>query len=666
MTKKLAKEKILNLVNLLNKHSYKYYVEDVSEISDTEYDFLYKELENLEKQYPELVQKNSPTQRIGDVVLTEFEKVEHTKPMLSLSNTFSNNELVSFDTRIKKLLAVDEDIEYMCELKIDGLAVTIQYQSGNLVAAATRGDGLVGENITENIKTIFSLPKELIQNVNIQVRGEVYLPKKSFEILNIKRKEKDELQFANPRNAAAGSIRQLDSKITAERKLSIFIYGVVDTDKTTQESALLEVEALGMPINKNYKVCKGIDQVLEYIKYWEKNKGTLPYEIDGIVVKVNNINYQENLGFTQKTPKWATAFKFPEEEITTRLLDIELSVGRTGIITPVAVLDPVEISGSTVSKASLHNKDIIESLDVRIGDMVVVKKAGEIIPKVIRTISELRTEASKKYEFPKYCPACSSKLVEEDGNPFIRCINLNCKEQNIRKIQHFASRDAMNIDGLGDKIVVNLVENNIINTVIDLYTIEKDQLLKLERMGEKSVENLLTSIENSKNVSLDKLIYALGILNVGKSAAKTLANKYSTLENFINAKQEELIQLEDVGAITTQSILEYIQEDRNKYLISQLIKLGIHPIYEKQNNNIESVFTNKTVVLTGKLEQLTRNQAKDYLENYGAKVSSSISSNTDFLICGLKAGSKLEKAKELNITIIEESEFLAMINNNNI
>lgn len=662
--KKNIKENILNLVNFLNKHAYKYYVEDNPEISDTEYDFMYKELENLEKKYPDLILKNSPTQRVGDKILSEFEKVIHEKPMLSLSNTFSNKTLIEFDNRIKRTLNTTDDIEYMCELKIDGLAVTLKYEDGILIEAATRGDGNIGENITENAKTIFSLPKELAKKQDIQVRGEVYLPKKSFDELNKIRKERNESLFANPRNAAAGSIRQLDSKITAERKLSIFVYGVVDSNKDSQEMSLLESQKLGLPINNSYKVCKGIDQIIEYIDYWEKNRKNLPYEIDGIVIKVNNIKYQTILGENQKTPKWATAFKFPEKEITTRLIDIDLSIGRTGIITPVALLDPVEISGSIVSKASLHNKDIIDALDIHIGDMVVVKKAGEIIPKVVRVIPELRTTENKKFIFPKVCPSCKSELVEE-GNAFIKCLNYKCTEQVIRKIQHFASRDAMNIDGLGEKIIINLVENKIISSITDLYRIKKEDLLSLERMGEKSAEKLLVSIENSKNSILEKLIYSLGIINVGKGAAKILASKYKNLTNFLNSKQEDLLLLEDIGNITAVSILEYLEQDENRNMIKKFIEYGINPKYIEQENS-DSIFNDKTVVLTGKLERLTRNQAKEYLEKCGAKISSSVSNSTDYLICGSKAGSKLKKAEELNINIIYEEELFTIIKENKV
>lgn len=657
------KEEMYNLVELLNKYSYQYYVEDNPEINDTQYDLLYKSLEKLEKEYPELILKNSPTQRVGDKVLKEFDKVIHTQSMLSLSNTFSIEELYDFDNRIKKAIS-SENIEYVCELKIDGLAVSIKYENGILTQAATRGDGEVGEDITENIKTIYSIPKELNIKDSIEVRGEVYMPRKSFELLNKSREEQGITLFANPRNAAAGSIRQLDSKITAERKLFAFIYSFASENNFSQVESLNNIQKYGLPVNNNFKSCKNIEEVIEYIKYWEKNKNNLSYDIDGIVIKVNNKGYQKTLGFTQKSPRWATSFKFPEEELATKLLDIELSIGRTGIITPVAILEPINISGSTVSKASLHNKDIISNLDVRIGDTVVVKKAGEIIPKVIKVIKELRTSDSKIFEFPTNCPSCNSKLIYEENNPFVRCLNPKCIEQNIKMVIHFASRDAMNIDGLGDKIIYSLFENNIINNIIDLYSIDKEDIIGIERMGEKSVSNLLDSIEKSKNSTLDKVIYSLGILNVGKKAAKILAENYNNLHNFINADYEELINLNDIGDITAKSIIEFFEIDDNRILIENLISAGINPVYSNIIKK-DNIFSNKIVVLTGKLEKLTRNEAKEYLEKYNAKVTGSVSSKTDFLIFGEKAGSKLEKAQSLGVKMLSEEEFIKIIEEEN-
>lgn len=658
----LIKEEIKNLVNLLNKYSYLYYVEDNPEINDTQYDMLYKKLEKLEHQYPELIMKNSPTQRVGDIVLNEFKKVEHTTPMLSLSNTFSYEELLDFDSRIKKALKTNDDIEYICELKIDGLAVSLHYENGELIKAATRGDGTIGEDVTENIKTILTIPRQLNDIVNIEVRGEVYMPKKSFKIINSEREKNNEPLFANPRNAAAGSIRQLDSKITASRKLSAFIYNIVNSEEDTQQKSLELLNKYGFSINNNYKLCRNINEVSEYIKYWELNKKNLPYEVDGVVIKINNVNFQEQLGFTQKSPKWATSFKFAEEELATKLLNIELSVGRTGIVTPVANLEPVNISGSVVSKASLHNKDIISELDIRIGDTVVVKKAGEIIPKVIKVVTELRTENSEKYIFPENCPSCNSILISEHENPFTRCINKNCPEQNIKKIIHFASREAMNIDGLGDKLIINLFEKKLISNITDLYSLNKEELINLERMGEKSVNNLLLAITNSKKVSLDKIIYSLGILNVGKKASSILAEYYKNLDKFISATYDELVTLSDFGEITAKSIIEFLSSEENIEIIKKLQEIGIDPIFENIEKE-ENIFSNKIVVLTGKLVKLTRNEAKEYLETCNAKVTNSVTKNTAYLICGEKAGSKLQKAKELGITIINEEQFINIINN---
>ena len=658
---KQVQEEISKLVSLLNKYSYDYYVENNPQISDTEYDTLYKQLEKLEENHPEYILENSPTQRVGDRVLDEFEKITHKIPMLSLSNTFSTEDLRDFDARISKLVP-DHSVEYICELKIDGLAISIKYEDGRLVSAATRGDGSVGEDVTENIKTIFSIPKVLKDNKTFEVRGEVYLPRKSFELLNSERESNNEVLFANPRNAAAGSLRQLDSKITAKRRLSAFIYSIVGDDSIiSQENALNTAKEYNLPVNPNFKLCKSIDEVIDYINYWTEHKKNLPYVIDGIVIKVNSYSTQEEVGYTQKSPRWATAYKFPEEELATKLLDVELSVGRTGIITPVAILDPIVISGSTVSKASLHNKDIIEELDIHIGDMVVVKKAGEIIPKVVRVVRELRTEGSIKYTMPNTCPSCGQQTYTKENDPFTRCKNPDCPDQNIRRIIHFASRDALNIEGLGDKVVTTLYEKGIIAHTIDLFSLEREKLISLDRMGEKSVDNLLNAIENSKQNSLDKVIFALGILNVGKKAGKILAEKYLNLTNLMNATLDELVNLDDVGQITAESILDYLSDENNIKFINDLIKVGMNPQYEVQEVNTDNIFAGKTVVLTGKLVELTRNEAKEYLEKYGAKVTGSVTSKTDLVIAGEKAGSKLAKAEQLGIRVINEEEFANMV-----
>ena len=655
------KEEISKLVSLLNKYSYDYYVEDNPQISDTEYDTLYKQLEKLEKKYPELILENSPTQRVGDRVLDEFEKIRHKVPMLSLSNTFSTEDLKDFDSRIKKLIP-DNKVEYICELKIDGLAISINYENGKLVSAATRGDGTIGEDVTENIKTIFSIPKVLKNSRSFEVRGEVYLPRKSFDLLNAEREKNNEVLFANPRNAAAGSLRQLDSKITAKRRLSVFIYSIVgDNTIDSQENALNTAITYNLPVNPNFKLCQNIYEVIDYINYWSEHKNDLPYDIDGIVIKVNSYATQEEIGYTQKSPRWATAYKFPEEELATKLLDVELSVGRTGIITPVAILDPIVISGSTVSKASLHNKDIIDELDIHIGDMVVVKKAGEIIPKVVRVVKELRTEGTIKYTMPTTCPSCKEQTYVRENDPFTRCKNPDCPDQNIRKIIHFASREALNIEGLGDKVVATLYEQGLISHTIDLFSLDREKLISLERMGEKSVDNLLNAIEASKESSLDKVIFALGILNVGKKAGKILAEKYLNLSNFMNATLDELINLDDVGQITADSILDYLSEDNNIRFINDLIQIGMNPQYEVAEVNTNNIFAGKTVVLTGKLVELTRNEAKDYLEKNGAKVTGSVTSKTDLVIAGDKAGSKLVKAEQLGIQVINEEQFANMV-----
>jgi DNA ligase, NAD-dependent len=581
--------------------------------------------------------------------------------MLSLSNTFSTEDLKDFDSRIKKLIP-DNKVEYICELKIDGLAISINYENGKLVSAATRGDGTIGEDVTENIKTIFSIPKVLKNSRSFEVRGEVYLPRKSFDLLNAEREKNNEVLFANPRNAAAGSLRQLDSKITAKRRLSAFIYSIVgDNTIDSQENALNTAITYNLPVNPNFKLCQNIYEVIDYINYWSEHKNDLPYDIDGIVIKVNSYATQEEIGYTQKSPRWATAYKFPEEELATKLLDVELSVGRTGIITPVAILDPIVISGSTVSKASLHNKDIIDELDIHIGDMVVVKKAGEIIPKVVRVVKELRTEGTIKYTMPTTCPSCKEQTYVRENDPFTRCKNPDCPDQNIRKIIHFASREALNIEGLGDKVVATLYEQGLISHTIDLFSLDREKLISIERMGEKSVDNLLNAIEASKESSLDKVIFALGILNVGKKAGKILAEKYLNLSNFMNATLDELINLDDVGQITADSILDYLSEDNNIRFINDLIQIGMNPQYEVAEVNTNNIFAGKTVVLTGKLVELTRNEAKDYLEKNGAKVTGSVTSKTDLVIAGDKAGSKLVKAEQLGIQVINEEQFANMV-----
>ena len=581
--------------------------------------------------------------------------------MLSLSNTFSTEDLKDFDSRIKKLIP-DNKVEYICELKIDGLAISINYENGKLVSAATRGDGTIGEDVTDNIKTIFSIPKVLKDSRSFEVRGEVYLPRKSFDLLNAEREKNNEVLFANPRNAAAGSLRQLDSKITAKRRLSAFIYSIVGENTIdSQENALNTAITYNLPVNPNFKLCQNIYEVIDYINYWSEHKNDLPYDIDGIVIKVNSYATQEEIGYTQKSPRWATAYKFPEEELATKLLDVELSVGRTGIITPVAILDPIVISGSTVSKASLHNKDIIDELDIHIGDMVVVKKAGEIIPKVVRVVKELRTEGTIKYTMPTSCPSCKEQTYVRENDPFTRCKNPDCPDQNIRKIIHFASREALNIEGLGEKVVATLYEQGLISHTIDLFSLDREKLISLERMGEKSVDNLLNAIEASKESSLDKVIFALGILNVGKKAGKILAEKYLNLSNFMNATLDELINLDDVGQITADSILDYLSEDNNIRFINDLIQIGMNPQYEVAEVNTNNIFAGKTVVLTGKLVELTRNEAKDYLEKNGAKVTGSVTSKTDLVIAGDKAGSKLVKAEQLGIQVINEEQFANMV-----
>jgi DNA ligase (NAD+) len=662
-----AKERILELRELLEKYNYEYHVLDKPSVPDAEYDQLMKELIELENNHPELHDEHSPTSRVGGAVLDFFEKVEHTVPMLSLGNAFNDQDLRDFDRRVRE--GVGDNVTYVAELKIDGLAVSLLYEDGRFVRGATRGDGTIGEDITNNLKTIRSIPFKLKDPVMLEVRGEAFMPKKSFQKLNAHREEEGQELFANPRNAAAGSLRQLDPKIAASRNLDIFLYGVGKLEGHSVDShdaSLTYLSHLGFKTNPEWKKCENIDEVIEFVNGWQEKRPDLPYEIDGIVIKVNSLYQQEELGFTAKNPRWAIAYKFPAEEVVTKLEGIELNVGRTGVVTPTALLQPVLVAGTTVKRASLHNEDLIREKDIKIGDYVVVKKAGDIIPEVVNVITERRTGDEIDFHMPAECPECDSELERLDGEVALRCLNPQCPAQIREGFIHFVSRNAMNIDGLGEKVVAQLFKEKLIDNVADLYKLERDKLLELERMGEKSADNLLAAIEKSKDNSLERLLFGLGIRHVGAKAAKTIAQRFETMETLMNASKEQLLEVEEIGEKMADSIQLYFSKPEVKELVEELQSLGVNMTYKGPKlvkvEDLDTPFAGKTVVLTGKLSILTRNEAKEKLERLGAKVTGSVSKNTDMLIAGEDAGSKLDKAKKFGIDIWNEQQLVEELN----
>lgn len=667
MNEEHAKERILELRELLEKYNYEYHVLDKPSVPDAEYDQLMKELIELENNHPELHDEHSPTSRVGGAILDFFEKVEHTVPMLSLGNAFNDQDLRDFDRRVRD--GVGDNVSYIAELKIDGLAVSLLYEDGRFIRGATRGDGTIGEDITNNLKTIRSIPFKLKDPVMLEVRGEAFMPKKSFQKLNAHREEEGQELFANPRNAAAGSLRQLDPKIAASRNLDIFLYGVGKLEGRSVDShdeSLTYLSHLGFKTNPEWKKCGNIDEVIEYVNGWQEKRPDLPYEIDGIVIKVNSLYQQEELGFTAKNPRWAIAYKFPAEEVVTKLEGIELNVGRTGVVTPTALLQPVLVAGTTVKRASLHNEDLIREKDIKIGDYVVVKKAGDIIPEVVNVITERRTGDETDFSMPTDCPECESKLERLDGEVALRCLNPQCPAQIREGFIHFVSRNAMNIDGLGEKVVAQLFKEKLIENVADLYKLERDKLLELERMGEKSADNLLAAIEKSKENSLERLLFGLGIRHVGAKAAKTIAQRFETMETLMAATKEELLEVEEIGEKMADSIQLYFSKPEVKELMEELQSLGVNMTYKGPKlvkvEDLDTPFAGKTVVLTGKLSILTRNEAKEKLERLGAKVTGSVSKNTDMLIAGEDAGSKLDKAKKLGIDVWDEQQLVDELN----
>ncbi|MCM3720179.1 NAD-dependent DNA ligase LigA [Fictibacillus phosphorivorans] len=667
MNEDTAKDRILELRELLEKYNYEYHVLDKPSVPDSEYDQLMKELIELENNHPELYDEHSPTSRVGGAVLDFFKKVEHEVPMLSLGNAFNDQDLRDFDRRVRA--GVGDNVTYVAELKIDGLAVSLLYEDGRFFRGATRGDGTVGEDITNNLKTVRSLPFKLKDPVMLEVRGEAFMPKKSFQKLNAHREEEGQELFANPRNAAAGSLRQLDPKIAASRNLDIFVYGIGKLEGHSVDShdeSLTYLSHLGFKTNPEWKKCGNIDEVIEFVNTWQEKRPDLPYEIDGIVIKVNSLYQQEELGFTAKNPRWAIAYKFPAEEVVTKLEGIELNVGRTGVVTPTALLQPVLVAGTTVKRASLHNEDLIREKDIKIGDYVVVKKAGDIIPEVVNVITDRRTGDETDFNMPTECPECESKLERLDGEVALRCLNPQCPAQIREGFIHFVSRNAMNIDGLGEKVVAQLFKEKLIDNVADLYKLERDKLLELERMGEKSVDNLLAAIEKSKENSLERLLFGLGIRHVGAKAAKTIAQRFETMETLMAATKEQLLEVEEIGEKMADSIELYFSKPEVKELMEELQRLGVNMTYKGPKlvkvEDLDTPFAGKTVVLTGKLSILTRNEAKEKLERLGAKVTGSVSKNTDMLIAGEDAGSKLDKAKQLGIAIWDEQQLVDELN----
>lgn len=650
------KKRMRELETLLTKYNYEYHVLDNPSISDHEYDQLFHELLNLEEKHPELKSDTSPTTRVGGVVLDKFEKVSHETAMLSLSNAFNEEDLRAFNDRIEKAVG---KVEYMCELKIDGLAVSLLYNDGKFIQGATRGDGTVGENITANLKTIHAIPLTTNLTEQFEVRGEAYMPKSAFEKLNVEREENNQQVFQNPRNAAAGSLRQLDTSLTSKRHLSIFLYGTTRPEilnVNSQSAALDKLDELGFKTNQERAVKKDIDGVIEYVNYWVEHRNDLPYEIDGIVIKVNDLKLQEEIGYTVRSPKWATAYKFPAEEAKTKILDIELTVGRTGVITPTAILEPVRVAGTTVSRASLHNHELIEEKDIRINDTVIIHKAGDIIPEVVRVVYEERSD-QEVYEAPTTCPSCGHEAVKLDEEVAIRCINPTCPAQIVEDIIHFASRGAMNIDGLGEKFVHQLYDAELIKDVADLYTLEKEELVKLERVGEKKATNLLSAIENSKSQPLQKLLFGLGIRFLGQKASRLIAEEYLTMDNIMEKTKDELIEIPEIGEIIADSIVTYTSNDDFKHLIEKLKAENVNMTEEVEENE-SNQFDGMTFVLTGKLVEMTRNEAKEKIELNGGKVTSSVSNNTDVVVAGSDAGSKLDRARELEITVWSEQDLL--------
>ncbi|WP_341300550.1 NAD-dependent DNA ligase LigA [Lysinibacillus sp. FSL H8-0500] len=659
-------QRIEELNQLLHEYGHAYYVLDKPVVADSVYDQLMQELIALEEANPSLIYPDSPTQRVGGAVVEGFKKVTHDYPMLSLSNAFNEAGLREFDRKVRQ--AIGDQFSYVCELKIDGLAISLKYENGLFVQGATRGDGVVGEDITANLRTIRAIPLRLKEPITIEVRGEAYMPKKSFEKLNEQRVENGEELFANPRNAAAGSLRQLDPRIAASRHLSTFIYAIGGDGEAYGIDGHAEMldylESLGFPSNKERQRCSTIEEVMAFIEHWTENRLNLAYEIDGIVIKVDRYAQQDELGYTAKSPRWAIAYKFPAEEVITTLLDIHLTVGRTGVVTPTAILAPVQVAGTTVQRASLHNEDLIRDKDIRLGDTVIIRKAGDIIPQVVGVLMEQRPADAMPYVIPKNCPVCDSELIRIEGEVALRCVNPACFAQIAESIKYFVSRNAMNIDGLGDKVVEQLLRVDLIHDVSDLYHLTVEQLVELERMGEKSATNLVNAIQASKENSIERLLIGLGIRHVGEKAAKIVSEEFGSMEALMAATEEQLVGIHEIGDKMASSLVEYFSNEDACAVIDRLAEAGVNMTYN--GKKVETVigdnpFAGKTIVLTGKLEQLTRNEAKARIEELGGTVTGSVSKKTDLVIAGVDAGSKLTKAEQLGIDVWNEETLIEQL-----
>lgn len=659
-----ANELAEELRKQIEHHDYHYYVLDEPEISDVEYDLLMRELKQLEEVYPEIVTPDSPTQRVAGAPIEAFDKVVHRVPMLSLDNAFNSEELRAFDQRIKRMSG-QENIEYVVELKIDGLTAVLTYENGSFSRGATRGDGQVGEDVTHNIRTIKSIPLRLKKPVSIDIRGEVYMDKQGFIDLNQRREEQGESLFANPRNAAAGTIRQLNAQIAAERPLNILVYDLIYVDKagfTTHTEVLDYLEELGFKVNQR-RPCSNIEEVIKVTEEWTEQRDQWPFEIDGLVIKVNNLALREELGTTAKSPRWATAFKFPAQQRTTIVEDIIPSVGRTGAITPVAILEPVEVAGSTVSRATLHNEDEMRRKDVRIGDTVVIQKAGDVIPEVVKVVESKRTGQEKEFIIPSACPVCGAQVVREEGEAKHRCTNnLGCPAQVKEGIVHYVSRNAMNLERVGPSLIDQLLEKELIKDVADLYFLDKEDLIQLERMGEKSAQNVIDALETSKDRSLDRLIFALGIRHVGAGAARVLTEKYKSIDALMGAQEEDLIELDEIGPKIAESIVAFFSEERNRELIEKLRQGGVKTeMAVEEMEPTDTSLAGKSFVFTGGLETLSRGEAKEMVESKGGKVSSSVSKKTGYVVVGKDPGSKYQKAVDLGLSILDEEEFKQLL-----
>lgn len=658
-----AQKRIEELINLINYHNEKYYNQDSPEIEDFEYDNLMKELIKLEEENPELKRNDSPSNRVGGKPLDKFEQVVHKIPMLSLSNAYSWEDLKDFDSRVRE--AAGSDVEYVVEFKIDGLSVGLNYNNGIFESGATRGNGIVGENITKNLMTIKNIPLNIDEKGELTVRGEVYISKKDFEEINKIQEEQDQPLYANPRNLAAGSLRQLDSKLTAKRPLDIFIFNLEDTNSKqfkTHSESLEYLKQLGFHVSPEFKVFKTMDEIIEYIKYWTEHREDLGFGIDGMVIKVNNLAQREQMGYTAKSPRWAIAYKFPAERKETKLLDIVVEVGRTGTITPTAVLKPIRLAGTTVSRATLHNEDYINEKDIKINDTVLVQKAGDIIPQVVEVIKEKRTGEEIEFKMPEECPVCGEPTVRLEGEAAVKCINISCPAQIRRGIIHFASREAMDIDGLGESIITLLLKQDLIKDISDLYYLKKEQISVLERMGDKSATNLINAINKSKENDLWRFINGLGIKLIGTKAAKILASEFKDLDKLMNATEQELINLEEFGQTMADSVVEFFKEEKNISVIEKLKEAGVNTkLIESDDADIPKIFEKMKIVLTGTLPTLKRNDAKEMIEKRGGKATSSVSKSTSFVLAGEEAGSKLTKANDLGIKVIDEEKFLQLI-----